>query len=115
MVMAFSVPAIAQDTTAVSFETPDHIFGSFEALYGAVIMIGGYFTHLIPGIDKIPDTTARVITFAILAGVAFVLFGANAIGVVVTYAGVHGIYAIVIKWFYPNKGKEAILEKKLSA
>lgn len=108
----FTVPALAQDSTTISFESPDHIFGSFEALYGAIIMIGGYFTHLIPGLNQIPSNTLRVITFAILSGVAFVLFGANAIGVVLSYAAVHGIYAIILKWIVPNKGKQVILEKR---
>ena len=110
--LTFTLLLLAVTAQAQGEQTIDDLFGGFEALYGALVIIAGYFTHLIPGLDKIPNNTLRVITFAIITGVAFVMFGANAIGVVLSYAAAHGIYAIILKWVIPNRGEVEILKKQ---
>src|SRR5690606_41213562 len=96
----------------VVWSTPEGVLDSFAALYGALLINADYVSHIIPGINKIPNTTFRVITFAIISACVFIMFGANALGVVVSYAFARGIYEVILKWIYPNKSKEVILARQ---
>ncbi len=65
--------------------TPQTIFQSlFEPLYGLLIIVFGYLSKRIPWVKTIAPFY-RVLTFAVVAGVGFYLFGGSFWKIAVTY------------------------------
>lgn len=65
--------------------TPSNIFEvTFQPLYSALIVLFGYLSAYIPGVNKVKPYL-RVLTFGALAGLGFHLFGASIWKVGVTY------------------------------
>lgn len=98
---------VGQTFELPDFENPQQVFESLDILYGALIVVGGYFSHLIPGLGKVGNNTYRVLSFGILSGIAFVSFGANVIGLILTYAVSTNIYQIILKWILPTSKVKA--------
>lgn len=65
--------------------TPENIFDvTFQPLYSALIVLFGYLSAYIPGVKKM-NAFLRVLTFGLLAGLGFYLFGAPIWKVALTY------------------------------
>ena len=80
--------------------TPENIFDvAFQPLYSALIVLFGYASSFIPGVKKI-SPFARVLTFGLVAGLGFYLFGASVWKVALTYLLTTGlIYDGFLKHF----------------
>lgn len=110
VMMLMATQAFANDLLpGVDWTSPENWFGSAEAIYGLIVMLGGYATKWIPGINKITSTTYRIVAFAIIVGVAFALFGTSVIGMVLAYASSTSIYEVVLSALFgktPNENHE---------
>lgn len=112
LMLFFVVTMTGQDTTAVDVGTPGDFYSGYEALYGALVVIGGYFSHIIPGLNKISSNIYRVLAFAIITGGVFVTFGwMDGISALMTYAISTSFYEVILKFFAKNRGEE-ILENQ---
>lgn len=80
--------------------TPENIFDvAFQPLYSALIVLFGYASSFIPGVKKV-SPFARVLTFGLVAGLGFYLFGASVWKVALTYLLTTGlIYDGFLKHF----------------
>lgn len=108
MFLTFTVLGQA-DTTKTGLPTPDDLFSGFETLYGALVIIGGYLSYLIPGLNKISKNVYRVLAFAILIAIIFVLNGwMTGVQALFTYALSTSIYEVILKLFKKNQGEEII-------
>lgn len=93
------IPFGAQaQTDGLDLSSPDTLFGGMEMLYGALVVIGGYISAFIPGINKIDNSIFRVLAWAILTGLGFFLFGGKVLSLALTYAASTSIYEIILKW-----------------
>jgi hypothetical protein len=105
--MIAAVAAFGQtDSITTTFPTPDSstagefLAGWVELLYGALVVIGGYLSSFIPGLNKIDKTVYRVAAFALAVGALFVSFTPmSAFSTVVTYAMSTSIYELILKLF----------------
>lgn len=78
----------------------EFLAGWVEVLYGALVVIGGYLSSFVPGLNKIDKTVYRVAAFALAVGALFVAFTPmSAFSAVVTYAMSTSIYELVLKVF----------------
>lgn len=94
------VTAQAQDTGGIDTTSPDTLIGSIDWLYGALVVIGGYLSAFIPFFKKITNGTYRVLAWAVLVGVGFVMFGfGDVINLAITYAMSTSLYEVILKWF----------------
>ena len=105
--MAFFAAAVAAQTVpevpTVDTSSPQALFGSIEALYAAVIVIGGYLAPYIPFIKKIETGVYRVLVWAVITGLGFYLFGGGEVLTLsITYAISTSLYEVVLKWFRPS-------------
>ena len=93
------------DSLEVIIPKPDSTPGDFlagwvEVLYGALVVIGGYLSSFIPGLNKIDKTVYRVAAFALAVGALFVAFTPmSAFSAVVAYAMSTSIYELILKLF----------------
>jgi len=89
------------DTTGIGSlpTTPAELFGKFDLLYSGVLIVGGYLSYIIPGLNLIPKTTYRVLVWAILTGLGFVMFGVDVVSVALTYFMSTSLYDVVLKLF----------------
>lgn len=100
MIMLIVFPAMAQTTTPASGWNPppmDQWFGSMESVYSAIVVIGGYLSAKIPGLNKINNATYRVLAFATLVAAGFWYFGANIWGLAISYVFSTSFYEVVLK------------------
>lgn len=86
------------DFPAVETLTPDNIFvTAVDPLYTGLVILSGYLTSLIPGLNKFKPFL-RVISFAAVAGLGFYLFGGASIWkVALSYLLASGLYVSVFK------------------
>ena len=107
----FATQSNAQDLTFpdVSTLTPETLFTlTVEPLYGLVVVLSGYLTAFIPGIQKWKPFY-RVIAFALAIGVGLHLFGGASVWkLAFTYFISTGLYAVFIKNIF--KSPQALLE-----
>jgi hypothetical protein len=76
------------------------LLGWETAIYSFLLTLGGYLTHIIPGLNNINSNTYRVLTFAILAIVGVSMVGlADVWEGIIAYLFSTGLYNIVLKWF----------------
>lgn len=74
------------------------LFSLSDMLYGALIILGGWITPLIPGIKAIPKKVYQVLALAIILGAVFIKFGSTTlISGPVIYAIVTSVYEIFLK------------------
>lgn len=112
-ILAISWRLGAQDTTSVlppiGDLTPDNIFSNLiDPLYTGLIVIFGYISYLIPGINKITPFL-RVLAFALVAGLGFILFGGSFWKVAFSYFVATGLYDLFLKKIFPSPGKKVVL------
>lgn len=100
LVLCMPFLASAQgEAPTLDTSTPQSLFGSLEVLYGALVIIGGYISAFIPGLNMIPKSVFRVLAFAIILALAFVLFGfADVLPLALSYAASTSIYETILKW-----------------
>jgi hypothetical protein len=92
----FMAPILAQSV----IENPDlkSWFENFDPVFMALTILGGYITSVIPGVKLVPGVY-RVLTWAVLAGGAFIVFGFNkdVIQLVISYAFSTSLYEVFLK------------------
>lgn len=81
------------------FEDISEVFNGAEVLYGALVVIGGYLSAFIPGLNTIDKGVYRVLAWAILTGIGFALFGMPILTIAVTYAVSTSLYEVVFRLF----------------
>lgn len=75
----------------------------FDPILGLVVLIGGYLSAYIPGLNKITSGTYRVLAFGILAIAIFAVFGfAPAWQGVITFMFTTGLYKYLFKIILPS-------------
>ncbi len=91
------------DTTS-----PDALINSAPYIFGILVTIGGYLSAYIPFLNKIDSGTYRVLALAIVAGIAFVMFGfSDVIPLLLAYASSTSIYEVILKLFFKSEKTEA--------
>lgn len=105
------IPVFGQDTLA-TIPIPESLPANpadwftdhtMEVVYGAVVVIGGYLSAFIPGLNKISVTVYRVLAWAIITGAAAVLFkGANIWGIAIAYFVSSGLYQVVLRLIFAS-------------
>ncbi len=75
------------------------LLGTETAIYTIIMILGGYLSYWIPGINKIPNTTYRVLTWAILviAGASVLGFG-NVWQGALSYLISTNLYQVILKF-----------------
>ena len=102
-VFLLQIDAFGQEATSRFEEifptgTAEVVLSNVDALYGALIVLGGYLSKWIPGINLIDKGVYRVLAFAILVGVIFWKFsGKDALDLGVTYAITTSLYEVIFK------------------
>ena len=92
--------AYSQTTGDIDISTPAALFGNIEALYGVLVIVGGYLTAFIPGLNKINDGTLRVLAWAVITAVGFLMFDSGSVlSLSVTYAISTSLYEVILQWF----------------
>lgn len=97
------VGALAQNPGEVLDSIKDakswqELFALSDAIYGALILIGGYITPFIPGLNQIPKKVYQVLTLSIILGAVFIMFGSTTfVSGPVIYAIVTSVYEIFLK------------------
>ena len=115
MIVAVMVafPIFGQDTipTVTLPATPADWFSehTMEVVYGAIVIIGGYLSSFIPGLNKITVGVYRVLTWAVITGAAVILYGgADIWGIAIAYFMSTGLYSIVLRLIFASpKPKDA--------
>lgn len=100
MMITFSLMSISLYAFQVLDPDPSNEWfaGAVEALYGAVVIILGYLSPIIPGLNKIQKPVYRVFAIAIVLIIAFVSFGwAQVIPLLLTYATSTSLYELIFK------------------
>jgi len=95
----------------VDTTSPASILGSDEFIYGALVIVGGYLSAYIPGLNKIKPGVYRVLALAVAIGVVFIVFGfdASILSLILTYALSTSAYETVLKRVLPSpKAPDAI-------
>lgn len=91
----------------IDISTPTALFGNIEALYGVLVIVGGYLSAFIPGLKKIDDGAIRVFTWALITGIGFALFsGTEVLNLSITYAVSTSLYEIILRWFRKSPAPE---------
>jgi magnesium-transporting ATPase (P-type) len=73
------------------------------AIMSVLIIVGGFFTWLVPGLKNIHSNTYRVLTFAILVVAGFVILGfANVWQGAISYLFASGLYQVMIRPVAPT-------------
>ena len=77
--------------------TPQNIFdATIEPLYGMLVIGFGYISSYIPGVKKL-SPFYRVLTFALVSGLGFYLFGKDFWKLALTYFVSSGMYDVFLK------------------
>lgn len=99
--IVFAICAVA---VAQTVEPGEYLNKWTEALYGAIIIITGFLSNLIPGINKINKGVWRVAALALVSGVMFVMFTPmTAIQAIISYAMSTSFYELVLKPVFKKK------------
>jgi len=80
-----------------------------DLLYGAIVILMGYVSQYIPGINKIPKTVYRVLAIGLIVGAMFLLMGkSNAFGLLFAFLSATNFYELLLKFIKktPNKNKQ---------
>lgn len=74
-----------------------------EAIYGAFVIIAGWLSALIPGVNKIPDKAWRIVAIAIVGAAIFVIAGwAKGISLLFAYLIATKVYELFVKPVSPT-------------
>ena len=90
----------------IDFSTPEGLVGGAEILYGAIVVLGGYLSSFIPGLKSISNATYRVLTFALIVGVGFAMFGSNILSLALSYGASTSIYETILKLVFKTQKPE---------
>lgn len=74
-------------------------------IISALIVVGGYLSKWIPGLNAIKDATYRVLAFAILIGAGFLYFGADIWQVAISYFMSTSMYELVLAQIFGKSPK----------
>ena len=98
LVLLSTVSAMAQGFLEDPKEVPTlvNFLGWFEALYGALVIVLGYLTAYIPGINKIPSVAWRLVAVGMIIGGIFLALGANGFGLVLQFLLSGKFYDLVL-------------------
>lgn len=85
-----------------------------NALYGALVLISGYFANKIPFLKTLPNTAWRVAAIALAIAMAFLVAGKGlGLGFLVSFLAASNFYALVMSLFKKTpKSDEPLLPKK---
>lgn len=83
---------------------------SIEWVYGFLVIVTGYLSVFIPGLNKIDKSVYRVLALAVVIGAAFFFGGETSIfNLVITYTISTSFYETILKLFAKTpKSKEVI-------
>lgn len=94
-------PVLAQDTSDQAAWTPPADptlwFGYMDAVYAAIIIIVGYLSKWIPGLNEISSVKWRVVAFVVLTGAGLAWYGVPLIKIAITYFFTTSLYELVLK------------------
>ncbi len=79
------------------FPTLVNFLSWYEYLYGAVVLIVGYLTAYIPGINKIPSVAWRVFAAALCIAGIFLALGASGIGLAFNFLLSTNLYNLIFQ------------------
>lgn len=109
---------LAQDGVELPpFPTPDSGVDAYltwtNALYTAFVIAAGWFSRLIPGINKIPDKAWRIAAIAIVGAGIFVIAGwSQGITLLFSYLIATKVYELFIKPVAPTPDTPADVARK---
>ena len=99
--LLFATAAICQGTEGWTPPAIGDWFTQMDALYSALIVIGGYLSAKVPVLNTITSATWRVLTWAILTGLGFWYFGDLAIlKIAINYFFATSLYEVVLKGMF---------------
>lgn len=100
MAQGTAAPVVTEGLSAETYTGLSQFSQGIEWVYGFFIIVSGYLSTFIPGINKIDKGVYRVLAMAIVIGVGF-YFGAGAslFNLIVTYAISTSFYETVLKLF----------------
>jgi len=85
-----------------------------EAIYGAIVLIVGWLSHLIPGVNKIPSKAWRIAAIAIVGAGIFVIAGfSSGIPLFISYLIATKVYELFIKSSLPTPDTEEDKKRKI--
>lgn len=102
--LIFAYTAIGQTPELPPIEnvTADNIFTQLmDPVYTGLVLVFGYVSYLIPGFGKVKPFI-RVLAFALVAGLGFVLFGGNFWKIAFSYFVATGLYDLFLKKIFPS-------------
>lgn len=105
LAVSLAFPVMAQEASSVfPWEPPPMTewFGALEQVFAVLVVIGGYLSPKIPGLKQINSATYRVLAFAILVGAGFWYFGADILGLAMSYFFSTSFYEVVLKAIKPS-------------
>lgn len=89
---------------STSYASNTGFANAVEWLYGGLIIIAGYISPFIPGINKISNTIYRVLALAIIIGIGFkFVAGTSILSLVLTYTFSTSFYEVILKLFSKTK------------
>jgi hypothetical protein len=102
----FTDGAISEDT----YSGLGNFTESIEWVYGFLVIVTGYLSVFIPGLNKIDKSVYRVLALAVVIGAAFFFGGETSIfNLVITYTISTSFYETILKLFAKTpKNKEVI-------
>ena len=95
LVLIIPITLVAQET----LPSMEFFFGKIDAVYIALMTIGGYLSFKIPGLNKIGNGVYRILAFAVILAAIFFFFGFNkdVIGLAFSYFMSTSLYEVVLK------------------
>lgn len=116
LVMIVVAPVLAQAVvpSTAGWQPPPlaEWFGSIEQVYSVVVVVGGYLSAKIPGLNQITNATYRVLAFAILTGAGFWYFGGDIIGLAINYFFSTSMYELILKPVGKSPKTEASVNRR---
>lgn len=98
LIFAAGAGAQSIEVPPIADLTPETIFNSFvDPLYSAIIILAGYLSAYIPGLNKIKNTYIRVLAVALVSGLGFFLWKGSFTKIVISYFFSSGLYEIILK------------------
>ena len=98
LLLLIGAVALVAQTPDVLEDTQGFLHYKIEAIYGALIILGGYFSRFFPVVGTW-NPIFRVLAWAVVSGGLFaVLTPLEATGAAITYAISTSLYEVIFKW-----------------
>lgn len=96
--MLVAAVALVAQTPDIATDPQGFLHYKIEAIYGALIILGGYVSRFFPVVGNW-NPIFRVLAWAVVSGALFtVLTPMEAAGAAITYAISTSLYEVIFKW-----------------